>query len=487
METQTTGDRDGRFGVTDGRAAVEAVLPALSPEGIDAEQFRLMADHLPAPCWMARGDGFIVWFNRRWHDYCGSTPASMEGWGWQSVHDPKTLPPIRSRWAASIATGGPFDMIMPLRGADGLFRPFLTRASPLRDGTGAIVRWFGVATDIGPQLRAEAARSALEAKYAVLTETMPQMVWSTEAEGGLDYVNGQWHDFTGIAAGGTPDEGWQAAVHPDDRIRTGALWRHSLATGAPYESECRLHHRSGSYRWALGRALPVRDETGRITRWIGTCTDIHAAKGAAEQNEALNRELSHRIRNIFAIVAGLIRLSARRDPSAAAFARTLLARVAALGRAHDYARPHSEESPPGATDTMLHGLLGELFRPYAEENEERITVAGHNVPIDDRGATPLALLFHELATNAAKYGALSVPDGRVTVDVSRTGDSVTLLWREIGGPPISEAPSREGFGTRLTAMSVEQQLGGTLDRRWLAGGLEASVTMPSARLVRTGP
>lgn len=486
METQTIENSDDCSGVMDGRATtVAAVLPALSPDGIEAEQFRLLADHLPTLCWMARGDGFIVWFNQRWHDYCGSTPASMQGWGWQSVHDPQALPQILARWTASIATGEPFDMIMPLRGADGLFRQFLTRASPVRDGTGAIVRWFGVNTDIGPQLRAEAARQAIEAKYTVLTETMPQIVWSTRADGVPDFFNGQWYDFTGFRAGTMLDEGWHAAVHPEDRAQARELWHHSLATGEPFETEYRLHHRSGSFRWALGRALPVHDEGGRITRWIGTCTDIHAARTVSEQNEVLNRELSHRIKNIFAIIAGLIRLSARRDPGVAAFARDLLARVTALGRAHDYARPHSEQSRPDTTGMMLHGLLGELFRPYAEEEEKRIIVDGFNASIDDRSATPLALLFHELATNAAKYGALSVPDGRVTVDISRAGDAITLLWRETGGPAITDPPAREGFGTRLTAMSVEQQLGGTLDRRWLPGGLEAAVTMPSARLVRT--
>lgn len=474
METQATGDAQDRFGVMGGGAAttVATVLPPLAPEGIDAEQFRLLADHLPTLCWMARGDGVIVWFNQRWHDYCGSTPASMGSGGWQAVHDPKALPDILGRWAASVASGEPFEMVMPLRGADGRFRPFLTRASPLRDGTGAVVRWFGVNTDIGAQLRAEA-------QYTVLTEAMPQMVWACRPDGVPDYVNRQWSEFTGLQGGG-----WEEAVHPDDKREAQERWSRSLASGAPFETEHRLRHRSGAYRWTLGRALPVRGGDGRITRWIGTCTDIHAGKLVAEQNEILTRELSHRIKNIFAIVAGLIRLSARRDPSVGAFARDLLARVLALGRAHDYTRPQSEQSKPDMADAMLHGLLGELFRPYVEDGGERITVAGHNVPIDDKGATPLALVFHELATNAAKYGALSVPGGRVTVDVSRTGDTVTLLWREIGGPSISEAPRQEGFGTRLTTMSVEQQLGGTLDRRWLASGLEARVTMPSRGLVR---
>ena len=95
--------------------------------------FRLLADNLPTLCWMANADGYIIWYNRRWHDYCSTTPAQMEGWGWQSVHDPAVLPSVLERWQVSIATGASFEMTFPLRGADGVFRPFLTRVQPVRD------------------------------------------------------------------------------------------------------------------------------------------------------------------------------------------------------------------------------------------------------------------------------------------------------------------------------------------------------------------
>jgi PAS domain S-box-containing protein len=97
---------------------------------------------------MADSDGWIYWYNRRWYEYTGTTPAEMEGWGWQVVHDPETLPRVLDRWKASLASGEPFDMVFPLRGADGVFRPFLTRVQPLRDAEGRITRWFGTNTDI---------------------------------------------------------------------------------------------------------------------------------------------------------------------------------------------------------------------------------------------------------------------------------------------------------------------------------------------------
>jgi PAS domain S-box-containing protein len=459
------------------------------PAGMPAEsQFRLMAEFFPTLCWMARADGYIVWYNRRWHDYCGTTPDAMEGWGWQSVHDPGELPRVMERWTASISAGAPFEMVFPLRGADGRFRPFLTRITPLRDATGQVVRWFGVNTEIGAQLQAEAALRDSQARYHVLTETMPQMVWSTLPDGYHDYYNAQWYAFTGVPIGSTDGEAWNGMFHPDDQERAWARWRHSLATGEPYEIEYRLRHHSGEYRWTLGRALPVRDAEGRILRWIGTCTDIDSAKRIAAQNELLGRELSHRIKNIFSVIAGLIRLAARRDPAAGPFARDLTTRIAALGRAHEFARPHSEDSKPEVGDTTLHGMLNELFIPYEAKSEGRIRLTGDNVPVDDRGATPIALIFHELATNAAKYGALSVPEGKVFIECkSESPDTLTIVWREEGGPPITDEPKRLGFGTQLATLSIEQQLGGTIRRTWRREGLVVEITTRPSRLTRVRP
>ena len=112
------------------------------------EELRALADSIPQLAWMAGEEGSIFWYNRRWYDYTGTTPEQMEGWGWQSVHNPAILPAVVEKWSHSIRTGTPFDMEFPLRGADGAFRWFLTRVNPLRDDHGNIVRWFGTNTDV---------------------------------------------------------------------------------------------------------------------------------------------------------------------------------------------------------------------------------------------------------------------------------------------------------------------------------------------------
>lgn len=118
-------------------------------------RFRTLADNIPVLCWMADRSGAISWYNGRWYEYTGSTPEQMQGWGWQSVHDPRILPEVLERWRASIANGTAFEMVFPLKSASGEFRPFLTRIVPFLDAQGSIARWFGIHADITQQLAAE--------------------------------------------------------------------------------------------------------------------------------------------------------------------------------------------------------------------------------------------------------------------------------------------------------------------------------------------
>ena len=138
--------------------------------------FRVLADQLPVLCWIADPDGAIVWYNRRWYDYCGTTAAEMEGWGWTSVHDPAVLPSVMRHWQAAIAAGERFDQTFPLRGADGVFHPFLTRVEPYRDASGTLVRWFGTNVDVTEQAIVEGALRASEDELRQLNQTLEERV-----------------------------------------------------------------------------------------------------------------------------------------------------------------------------------------------------------------------------------------------------------------------------------------------------------------------
>jgi len=144
------------------------------------EQFRTLADAIPQLCWTANADGWITWYNRRWYQYTGTTAQQMEGWGWQSVHDPEVLPGVMESWQSSIASGKSFEMVFPLRGADGVYRPFLTRVLPVLDGQGTVVRWFGSNTDISEMMHADAelhkAHDELELRVAERTKELAMTV-----------------------------------------------------------------------------------------------------------------------------------------------------------------------------------------------------------------------------------------------------------------------------------------------------------------------
>jgi PAS domain S-box-containing protein len=324
-----------------------------------------------------------------------------------------------------------------------------------------------------------------DARFQAIADSMPQMVWSTLPDGFHDYYNARWYEFTGVPAGSTDGEGWNGMFHPDDQARARERWLHSLRTGEPYEIEYRLRHRSGVYRWTLGRAMPILNEAGEITRWFGTCTDIDDLKRMEQAKELLSQELSHRIKNIFAVVSALIALSARQFPEAKAFAAAVRTRINALARAHEFVRPHTEASRPMVGTMTLHAFLADLFKAYAGPGgTPRVRLSGDDASFDDQAATSVALLFHELATNAAKYGALSTEGGVVDLETRNEGARFILTWQETGGPPVAGPPERSGFGSSLATLSVEGQLGGRLERIWADTGLRVVADLPATALSR---
>jgi len=326
-----------------------------------------------------------------------------------------------------------------------------------------------------------------ERRFRTMAESMPQIVWSANADGVHDYFNSRWFEFTGLNPGAADREAWKALFHEDDRPEAGRRWRKALETGRPYEVEYRLRRADGVYRWILGRATPVLDEDGKVERWLGTCTDIDDIRQAVAARELLSQELSHRIKNIFAVMSSLISLSARRHPDSRAFATELRARVSALAKAHELVRLRGDAAGASAVLSSLRALLEALLEPYAGGVQGRLLLAGDDVGFDDGAATPLALVFHELATNAAKYGAWSATNGEVRLTTQVDADTLSVQWRERGGPALAGAPAASGFGTTLAQISVESQLHGRIEKAWEAEGLTVRLVMPLAALNRRSP
>jgi PAS domain S-box-containing protein len=153
---------------------------------------------------------------------------------------------------------------------------------PIFDPDGQVSGIFVQGHDVTEQKRSEEALRESEERFRAIANSIDQLIWATQPDGYHDYYNQRWYEYTGVPEGSTDGEAWNDMFHPDDQEHAWGVWRHSLATGEPYHIEYRLRHRSGEYRWVLGRAQPVRDEEGRIKRWFGTCTDIHDLRQAQD-------------------------------------------------------------------------------------------------------------------------------------------------------------------------------------------------------------
>lgn len=263
-----------------------------------------------------------------------------------------------------------------------------------------------------------------------------------------------------------------------ERLRRGVRIDH-------YETVRR--HKDGSLIDISLTVSPVTDARGTIIGASKIARDITGAKRAAAQQEMLIREMSHRIKNAFAVVSGLVSLSAKSARSPSAMAKQIHERIASLGRAHELTRPGLIEPRAGASRSMLFTeLVHAIFAPYiksADSDGGRLRINVHNVAIREESVTPLALFLHELATNAVKYGALSSTDGFVDLALSLDNDKWSMTWREEGGPLILETPKGVGFGTQLSRRIVESQFGGQIHYDWRKQGLLIRLSIPLKRSV----
>ena len=267
-------------------------------------EFHLLADCIPELCWMARGDGHIFWYNARWYEYTGTTPEQMEGWGWQSVHDPEMLPSVLERWKASLADGHTFEMEFPLRRADGVFRWFLTRIRAVRNSEGKIVRWFGTNTNIQEQreLRQSLieARLELEIRVSERTAELEQKASELlEKATLLDLVNdaifvrctedkiSYWNQGAERLYGWTSGE--VLGRSPHEVLRTEfPVPLEQIKSIDKWEGELRQIKRDGSQIVVASRWTTLRDNEGKAAGWLEINTDVTARKRAEEAARSLS-------------------------------------------------------------------------------------------------------------------------------------------------------------------------------------------------------
>ena len=252
-------------------------------------RFETLADNIPNLAWTANADGWIFWYNKKWYEYTGTKKEDMEGWGWQSVHDPFTLPAVMEKWTLAISTGEPFEMIFPLKAADGNFNHFLTRVLPIKNNYGVIEKWFGTNTNISKQIKIENALKESEERFRNLADQSPVWVWLTDTNVNILYSNLNLLKFVGLEhTKEFTGKVWEEVVHPNDIDKVYKNYNEGVINKSSFNFECRIKNsENGIYEWIFLQVV-ARYEAGEFAGFIGTAINIHQKK---EQEFALQQSL----------------------------------------------------------------------------------------------------------------------------------------------------------------------------------------------------
>jgi PAS domain S-box-containing protein len=250
------------------------------------EQLRLLADTIPQMAWMARPNGSIFWCNRRWYEYTGDTPSQIKAW--QKVH-PDVLPQVLERWRASLATGEPFDMVLPIKGANGQFRHFLTRINPLISKSGQILKWFGTSTDVTELREARKELAVSEERLRLALDAGRMGVWDWNIRTGDLKWSDSLEPLHGLAPGtfrGTFDH-FQELIHLEDREMVNAAIEQALETSGEFYVEFRNVWQNGVSRWIAGSGKAFPGADGQPSRMIGIGLDVTQGKRAEQTSRFL--------------------------------------------------------------------------------------------------------------------------------------------------------------------------------------------------------
>ena len=433
-------------------------------------RFRTMANAIPQLAWIAEPDGCITWYNQRWYDYTGTTFEQMKGWGWQSIHDPGKLPNVLKLWKASLETHEPFEMTFPLRGADGIFRPFLTRIVPIKDADGRLLQWFGTNTDVSKLKRVEQSLRDSEAIYRSIGESIDYGVWICSADGMNTYASKNFLNLLGITQEQCSNFGWIDFLPPDDIERTVAEWKECVRTESKWDYELRFRGADGRWHDVLARWVPVRNRHGKIVSWSGINLDISRIKRAEEQikaslveKEVLLKEVHHRVKNNLQVISSLLSLQAGTlpdDQSQDVF-DDVIDRVRTMALVHEKLYQTENLARLDFSD-YASSLLAYLWNAHgaATGGRVRLKISVPPVLFPLETAMNCGLILNELASNAIRHAFPGGIGGEIAVTLEH--DPVTgaacLRVRDngVGLPADQDWRQSPSLGLRLLQILAGQ-------------------------------
>jgi PAS domain S-box-containing protein len=459
-----------------------APIEADSREG----HFRKVLDELPAAIYVTDALGRITYFNEAAATLWGHRPTlGTSEWcgSWKLFWpDGRALPHGECPMAIAIKEKRTVrGMEAIAERPDGTRVPFEPYPTPLFDASGTLVGAVNMLVDVTDRKHAEHVKQRLSS----IVQFSDDAIISKNLEGIIESWNAGAERIFGYTAAEAIGQSIEILIPPDrtneeteiiSRIRRGERIDH-------YETVRR--RKDGSLIDISLTVSPIMNTDGRVIGASKIARDITERRRAQEQNELLFREMDHRIRNLFALAGGVVTLSARSADSPKELVSIIRDRLDALARAHALTLPKRlDQSVQTERPTTLQSLVRTILSPYEEANStaRRIVINGPDVSVSAALATSFALLLHEFATNAAKYGALSTATGHVDITCADTNDLVTLTWTERGGPQIGREPTSQGFGSHLAQATVIGRLGGQLSRDWNRDGLTIRLSVARLRL-----
>ncbi|TNC13025.1 PAS domain S-box protein [Methylobacterium terricola] len=367
--------------------------------------------------------------------------------------------------------------------ADGSYAEVLDRGSVIRDAEGRAVRMIGAMLDLTERKRGQQALQASEASLRAVLDTVPVGILFAEAPSGrIIGGNRRLEEIFRHPVLPSPDTdsyGEWVAFHEDGRRVAPHEYPLSriIRDGAEHAAlECHYQRGDGTRVWVEIVGVPMRDANGGLSGGVVAVADVDARRKAEAHQELLNHELSHRMKNLLAMVQAIAASTLRGATDIDAAREVLGSRLVALGKAHDMLLGGAAESAP--LSAVVREGVG-----VQEASGDRVSFHGPEVDIGGKAALSLALTLHELTTNAVKYGALSIPGGRVSLTASlveaEAGPALRLAWTESGGPPVV-APSRKGFGSRLIERGLTAQVGARLSLDYPREGAICVIEAPLA-------
>jgi PAS domain S-box-containing protein len=363
---------------------------------------------------------------------------------------------------------------------DGSHVHFLAYPTPLTDDAGHLSGAVNTLVDITERRRNE----ELSRYLASIVDSSNDAIISRDLTGRMTSWNRGAERLFGYRAAEAIGQDMAVLLPMDRRQEEREILRHMRHGGQFANFDTVRQRKDGKLIDVSLAVSPVNDPRGTIVGASTIARDISDSKRAAEQQVLLLREMCHRVRNVFALASAIVTLTARFAITPQELAENVRARLNALSQAHDLTLPDlSEAAEKSEKRTTIEALLGTMLFPFQDTADcGRIAIGGPEVTVRGSAVTGLALLLHEFATNAAKHGALAVPQGRLVVEWSAASDILDLVWREADGPVVVREDRSEGFGSLLGQATVQGQLGGSISKEWCAEGLTIRLCVPLARL-----